>query len=903
MSRSRPTTLREALLRNDPTARAFTTVDELGVASPLTYGHLDRCARHVAHRLLTSGNVGDRVLIASETGADFAIAFWGTMYAGMIAVPIVPPGPTRPADTIARLQTISHSAGAKQCLAAPETIAYLQRVSSDGGRQTELRWLPVPSIDDDSTHVEAPLPDVSNQPISTLLYTSGSTGMPKGTILTHERLLAQCGKILSLRERTPNTSVGIFWLPMNHMAGFGWSLASCLSADFHSLWIAPETFVRSPITWLDLISRQSRAGLDVETTVPAFALDSCSSAVSATDHPELDLRGWAHFNTTGERVRPQSWRRFCAALEGYGFAPRSFTSTYGSTEAGVISRATGARSFAVSRDSIAAGTLMPARERAVELQSVGVPVMEVVIIDPNSRERLAETQIGEIWVRVPLARGYWNLPAESASTFAARTADGDGPFCRTGDMGALYRGELYVTGRLKSLINIRGHKHHAEDLEATLECSLAWLPTNSVIAFADDDRDELFVVIASSVGSEEAESKGRAVRSVIAAEHGIRVDHVLFVADRDLPRTNPGKVARSRCRQLVQSGQLPLITRFGAATTDAAPKSVTTFTAVMAQERVMARRERRIGESIATLVANLLGEIGDHERALDRPWPELGLDSLARVRLLVELERWVGRSLPKSLLYDQPTIAAIARHLSDDHALDWRGGPPPAAALASFDEPLGAHRRRMVAAIRWFVTTVYEIHSHGVALVPTRAPYILCANHVATGDFAFVLACLPEAVGREMGFLVKQSNFEKSWTGPFLRDARVIAVDAEREPGVALELAAQALERGFSLGIQPEGGRSRSGDVQPFKPGAAHLAIRCGVPLVPVFVAGTREVWPIGRISPRLLVWRRLQRRRVDVHFGAPIQPGVEASARAETELTRQLREAVIELGAKHGAR
>jgi phthiocerol/phenolphthiocerol synthesis type-I polyketide synthase C len=685
------------IVREFPDRRMVMFVDDAGEKHSLTFAELDRAAGALARQLLERGKPGERVLMAFDAGLEVAIAFWAIRYAGMTAVPVDPPSANRPVDLISRLQSVSRNCGATQCIASKATIDFVQSQPVCAELFALLHWVPLSSrellatVRTSSAEVFHPTP--SDDGIAALLYTSGSTGEPKGTIRADKGFLTDVAAIARTRVGVPaaeREDVRVTWLPMTHATGFTSFLYECLQTDVDAVWLTPQAVTRSPLHWLTAISEQCASGLRVFSCAPNFALDWCAS-LPPEDLRQLDLSRWIRVLSVGERVRPETLRAFSDTLRACGFQPPQVSASYASSEMGMIAFAHNLGSLRLGRSALHGGVIEPAADGEVELQSSGAtrPGYTVVVVDPETKKILPAGRIGEIWVMgAGGTPGYWNRPHESSEAFEARTADGTGPFFRTGDLGAFHGGELFVTGRLKAVIIIRGNKFHAEDIEATLERRFSWVRANSVIAFSEDQNGELFfVAVDASLPTTEMASAAQSIRAAIAEEFGIRVNEVLFVAPAQLPKTNTGKVARLACAKAFRAGELQLIARHGASRVRSEARAVSAYTDVM--NASVAERTDLLVASIKNLLAASL-QIDVAELASASSFREVGIDSRAAVSFTGELERWSGKTLPKTLLYNYPTIPDVARYLCD--------GEPDASAGSSRQTADDAAAQRHVPA-------------------------------------------------------------------------------------------------------------------------------------------------------------------------------------------------------------
>lgn len=658
-----------------PSRVIATFVEDDGTENTLSFADLDRAARNLGREVARVVKPGDRVLVAYDSGREFAVGLWAALYAGAIAVPVDPPGPARPAANLARIVAVARDSGAICCVGSRETRDAIGASAQARSLVDELAWIEpdLAKLFADDGGPPLPVPTQTDADVVLLQYASGSTGAPKGTIATNANVLRMSGAFLfmsSLDTPLGKPDIEVAWLPLTHSsAGYGFLIKCLTGAVMPACYLTPGAFARSPIRWLRAISKYPEK--EVYSVAPNFALDWCVSSTTEADREGLDLRGWTQFLCMGERVRAETWRAFVEAFEPRGFRPKLFLAGYGTSETGYITGSmNGGRRAAFDRSALDDGRLVSVTEGGAELVSssgFALPGATLLIVDPETREVLPEGRVGEIWVQTPaVMSGYWNRPQETKELFHATTADGKGPFFRTGDLGATEKDDLFITGRRKSVIVVRGRKHYAEDIEATLERSIDWLDANSSIAFSDeiDGVEELFVAVEPrSWSGTDTEALTDEVRGLVGREFGVRVHEVLFLSPSRLPRTGIGKVARVTCRDLFRAGELPMAARCGAFGKSAGAATIADVRAVLAEPNAE-RRVERMTSFVRSLLAATLA-VPAEALSPTKTWNELGVDSMTGVRFHGELLRHLGAELPASTLYNYPTIARLAELICD----------------------------------------------------------------------------------------------------------------------------------------------------------------------------------------------------------------------------------------------
>src|ERR687898_737743 len=482
----------------EPRRRAYTFLGG-GEAeeSSVDYGELDRQARAVAAWLETLGVVdGERALLLSPPGLRYIAAFLGCLYAGVVAVPAYPPRPNR---SDMRLRVIAADSGATVALTTTRILSSLERRSAYAPELKSLRWLATDDGKDPAGSWRRP--EVGANTLALLQYTSGSTAAPKGVKLTHGNLLHNLAMIYHALNYTSH-SQGVTWLPPYHDMGLIGGVLQPLYAGFPVALMSPTSFLQHPLKWLQAISR-----LGATTSGgPNFAYDLCARRITPEERATLDLSSWEVAFTAAEPIRQETLERFAAAFAPCGFRREAFYPAYGLAEATLFVSGGSktappvvlpVKGVELKRDRVVVASA--GEEGARMLVGCGRTLADqkVVVVNPNSLTRCPPDRVGEIWVSgSSVAQGYWGQADETKHAFRAYLPDtGEGPFLRTGDLGFLHNGELFVTGRLKDLIIIRGRNHYPQDIEHTVEQSHVALRQGGCAAFSvEPDEGERLVV-------------------------------------------------------------------------------------------------------------------------------------------------------------------------------------------------------------------------------------------------------------------------------------------------------------------------------------------------------------------------------------------------------------------------
>jgi acyl-CoA synthetase (AMP-forming)/AMP-acid ligase II len=540
----------------------------------LTYEELDRRARAIATLLQSWGPMGARALLLHPPGLDYITALFGCLYAKVVAVPAYPPRSAQIDRTLPRLQAIAKDAGATLALTTQHLLMEFLTSGQAGLVQAEelasLRWIATDDLED-GLEDRWKEPSITSETLAYLQYTSGSTGAPKGVMVSHRNVLHNSA-VLHQGWQIPPHGEMVSWLPMYHDMGLVGGVLNPLCNGYHSTFMSPSSFIKWPLRWLQVISRVKDR--PIISCAPNFAYDLCARKATSDGKKEnLDLSNWCVAANGAEPVRIETLERFTKTFEPCGFRWDAFWPGYGLAEATLCVSGGGTTEppiiHQVKKATLATNHVVDAGnddEGTRTLVGCGQALLNqvIAIVDPAFLTRCSPDQIGEIWASGPsMAHGYWNRVEETESTFQAHLADtGEGPFLRTGDLGYLRNGELFITGRLKDLIIIRGGNHYPQDIELTAEKSHEALRPGGVAAFSVDIEGEERLVVIQEVNPRknlDLDAVIGAIRQAVAEVHELQVYAVVLIEPRTIPKTSSGKIQRRACQKAFREGHLEVV--------------------------------------------------------------------------------------------------------------------------------------------------------------------------------------------------------------------------------------------------------------------------------------------------------------------------------------------------------
>lgn len=671
------------------------------VSQEWTFSHLAIRSRAVAAELENRKLQGERILLLYPPCLEFIEAFFGCQMAGAIPVPAFPPRKSRNGG---RIDLIAQDANAQLVLTNRETISRMELMLEETDCLKTIPMLASEEIPDGMQDDFRPA-KISTSDIGLLQYTSGSTGSPKGVVLTHGNLIENC-KMITHAFQIFQQGSGVSWLPTYHDMGLVGGILNPLFIGRSNHLMPPLSFLAKPSRWLKAITRQ-------QATIaggPNFAYQLCVDKVEPEELNDLDLSSWEVAFNGAEPIRPSTLKAFNEKFGPVGFHSRAHYPCYGMAETTLLVTGGSKHTEPVIRNFDKAKLdqyiAVPVEGDGRELVGCGSiqPDEQVIIVDQNTNERLPENRIGEIWVcGTCVGRGYWNKPDETEETFQASYQGSDEKFLRTGDLGFLSEGELFVTGRLKDLIIVRGVNRYPQDIETTVEQTSDRLQTSGTAAFSVDvDGAERLVIVSELERTREKDWSQviDAIRRNVTAEHELPPDAVVMVRTGSIQKTSSGKIQRHACKQAFLDGTLKVIDQWigweaQEPDSDSADSDPPTTNAHSSGDSGDPGNLPVNQDVLNVVIANIRSVARDRAKNLSLDTNiviDLGLDSLERLQIANNLEEHYRARFPDDVLQDietvQEVVLAICQHLNPDQSQATAELPAPTAKRIDGEIPV-----------------------------------------------------------------------------------------------------------------------------------------------------------------------------------------------------------------------
>ncbi|MDA7662746.1 alpha/beta fold hydrolase [Pirellulaceae bacterium] len=667
---------------NEPSKLAYTfLVDGEDEEETITFGELERYAGNIAAAIRNVVEPGARALLVYDSSIEYIAAIMGCFTAGVVAVPIYPPDPWRYQTTMERFEAVIENSQSSIVLSTSHYSEW-----TEGLLDANANLKAAITTDTIDRHADLYLPEHNPDTDSPamLQYTSGSTGTPKGVVITHRNLLANA---TILQRFNSDDAVAVSWLPMYHDMGLMGLVLQTAFVGRPLVLMAPLKFVERPFRWLRAVSKH-RASV---TSGPDFAYDLCTQKVSDAELAQLDLSSLNWAITGSEIVRDETLRRFTDRFSACGFDPKAFCPSYGLAEATLFVSGGEKGELPVTRnlriepsnssENTTGGSANDEINSIVGCGSVPHGVVAKVV-DPDSRVVCDNGQIGEVWISGDsIAKGYWNRPELTQAKFGAYTSDTEeGPFFRTGDLAFFEGEELFIAGRIKDLIVIRGRNYFPHDIERTILNCDPTLRSNECVAFSiEQDNQEKLVVVQTLRRSRKLDMDElvEKIRKSVLAAHQIS-PHSIVLIKRGIPKTSSGKTRRSACKALFQAGELVALKKWTA--NKSSPRAdqnghsngrpiesngetrATRVTPAISIHTVTEGNRDALFEYLRNLVLYIKDDISpDRIRPDSFLIADLGLESIELVAMFSQIESSLGRRFAM-----EGFLAVIGQRMSRD---------------------------------------------------------------------------------------------------------------------------------------------------------------------------------------------------------------------------------------------
>ena len=649
---------------HQPSRIAYIFLPDESNAISINYEELDRKARAIASRLKHCDVENECVLLLYPAGLDYISAFFGCLYAGAIAVPAYP---LRPNRSIYRIESLMADSGAKIALSSTKATSSIKRCFNLVPKLNCIDWVITNNIKLSLSNEWSP-PTIDGNTIAYLQYTSGSTSSPKGVMISHHNVLYNTFDMAQTWE-VDSDSVLISWLPHFHDFGLVFGILEPIYSGCTGILMSPESFIQKPIRWLQTISKYK----GTHSGAPNFAYDLCAERQATIKDVYLDLSSWKVAVNGAEPIHYQTLVNFVTAFEPCGFSWEAFSPGYGLAEATLKicsvrphTRPTicTVQSSALKRKKVVEDFSQSLGETQ-KIIGCGRPILsnQVIIVDPESLLPCAPDSIGEIWISSnSVAQGYWQNLEATEKIFNARSDKyKEKPFLRTGDLGFLKDGELFVMGRLKDLIIIRGRNYYPQDLELSAQQSHPAIRAGFGAAFTIEAKNEERLVLVLEVERKFIRNSNvteiaQTVAQAIAEKHEIKLYALALVKTGSIPKTSSGKIQRYVCQKYFKSQELSLVGQWQEELV----------------EEQFSETNFQVSKSKKVITQWLIGWISKKQKLsadtikCNQTFSSYGLDSLDLIKLTENLEAWLNCSISPTVISDNPSIDSLANYLDKE---------------------------------------------------------------------------------------------------------------------------------------------------------------------------------------------------------------------------------------------
>lgn len=602
---------------------------------------------------------GQRAILLFNSGIEFLEALFACFYAGVIAVPAYPP---RRNHNLGRLQTLVDDCEPSLFLSTEQVITQAKPLCEEAFSQdvNSLPWIETDSLDNKlASDYKSFSPNEGD--LAFLQYTSGSTGSPKGVMVSHKNLMCN----IRMSEKAfaiPATSRCVSWLPLFHDMGLIGAVMTPLYWGAGAVLMPPAAFLQKPLRWLKLLDEYGKLS-PVGCPAPNFAYQLCVDQISDEDAAKLDLSNYIFALNGAEPIRSSTIDAFCAKFKKSGFNRTAFVPSFGMAETTLISTCHQHGEMVIkniSADRLKENQFVEDVNSSMQMVSSGTNCdgQTLRIVDPDSLQVLDDNHVGELWLAGDhIAQGYWDNITLNQEIFQAVTADNQGPFMRTGDLACRSEGEIFITGRLKDLLIIRGRNHYPQDIELTASTAAEGLHLDNAAAFTIDENGEDKLIILQEVlrshrSSLDIEATAKIMRNAIAREHGLEASAIIFIRFASIPKTSSGKIQHYVCKQQYINDELKVMAQWHTEKNSLATPKIP-------QKPLNETTAQELEQWIRHWLA-AKAKLDVEEIPLTDAIDGLGLDSIDLVQLTAELENWLGHPIDNMLVWEQPHIQALA---------------------------------------------------------------------------------------------------------------------------------------------------------------------------------------------------------------------------------------------------
>ncbi|MDQ3193991.1 MAG: fatty acyl-AMP ligase, partial [Bacteroidota bacterium] len=553
---------------NYPDKRAYIYLEDGEKESgSFTYQEIHIRAKSIAAKLQSLDLKDERALLIYESGLDYIDSFFGCLYSGVISVPLHLPGKNK---SLSRISSIAKDSDARIILSTKEIRADLENEFAKDEVLKNLKWVDTEAVSNDLAGVWKDT-GINENTLAYLQYTSGSTGVPKGVMVDHRNLITNIN-IIDKSHQHNEHSIMVTWLPIHHDMGLIYGILLPFCCGYPCYFMTPQAFVQKPYRWLKSITKYK----GTHNAAPNFAFELCINKITEEQKKDLDLSSWTVAMNAAEPVRAETITRFVDYFKECGFQLKHFSPGYGLAEGTLILTTTfkddlpAMKRFddgSMERNNYAKEAEANDFDSKIHVgHSHSIEDTKISIVNPVTLIECKDGEVGEVWASgVSIAQGYWKREDATTETFKASIADtNEGPFMRTGDLGFIRDNELYITGRYKDLIIIRGQNHYPQDIEYTVEASHPALRLGCVAAFSVEEEGEEHLGIVQEVQKNflkdfDADEVIKAIRKGVSEEHDLQAHSITLIRPGTVPKTSSGKIQRRACSAGINDGTLEVV--------------------------------------------------------------------------------------------------------------------------------------------------------------------------------------------------------------------------------------------------------------------------------------------------------------------------------------------------------